>query len=569
MQEAEKRKVDSWVRPELRPTEYRSFGDAYNDDWNKKLSNDWAIGKEQRGNYPYLAWVQKLSDSGWSYLQLLADFMSIGTAPQRWPDLDTTSPVDGRQLTDIEKEHREKERNRRVRRTKICVLDYLPDEVEKTMIFSDTKLKEHLNEPMEDNVQFRLYVAEDLSREVIEALGHKLSVDPDAFRAHIVDGVWYNVRDRWRQPPSLGITNELENWTQLRYVTIRYFDTNEGEYDDNWRFRKARADEQDFNISRRLDIDSSSKSFWDKDKPKAIVGLTRSKATLWLKPEKSENSQRIGVLLLDPTVTTGAPIWRGRRTLWPMPTYGEKLTTSCLPANNFFDDFTFWAGQKNLFPGYGTNHTPKKLVPMQVLVHLAIAEWVTMVEYIKTRINQLDWEINKPEYFTVGSRAVDDALKKLHLWRRLIPLYREMVWETVRHVERLSARTHSKERHPSLMSHYQRDFDYVLTQLTEYQARIERLTGVVTGIISIGDSRRSIQDNHNIGRLTWLATLFIPLSLISSILSMQSYASDISRETFIIYFATSLPLAVVIATGAGLLSMSRRLKKLKKGAKAL
>jgi len=213
-----------------------------------------------------------------------------------------------------------------------------------------------------------------------------------------------------------------------------------------------------------------------------------------------------------------------------------------------------------------------------------------MVDYIKTRLFQLEWEIDRPQYFTVGSQAVDSALEKLHIWRRLVSLYRDMVPETVQNAVRLSERAqevfstqadsphqgdgsepenlpagqaqtavhvHPSEAKLSLMSHYERDFTFILSQLNEYQRRIDRLTAVVTGIISIDDSRRGIKDNHNIGRLTWLATIFIPLSLISGILSMQGDVTQISRKTFTVYFATSLPLAVVIAAGARILSASR------------
>lgn len=40
------------------------------------------------------------------------------------------------------------------------------------------------------SLQLRLFVVEDLSREVIEALGHHLKIDPSFFRDHIIDSQW-------------------------------------------------------------------------------------------------------------------------------------------------------------------------------------------------------------------------------------------------------------------------------------------------------------------------------------------------------------------------------------------
>lgn len=43
------------------------------------------------------------------------------------------------------------------------------------------------------SVKLRLFVVEDLSRDVIESLGSHYDVDPSFFREHLVDNVWYNI----------------------------------------------------------------------------------------------------------------------------------------------------------------------------------------------------------------------------------------------------------------------------------------------------------------------------------------------------------------------------------------
>lgn len=43
-----------------------------------------------------------------------------------------------------------------------------------------------------ESVRTRLFVVEDLSRNVIEALGNHFKIDPSFFREHIVDYAWYN-----------------------------------------------------------------------------------------------------------------------------------------------------------------------------------------------------------------------------------------------------------------------------------------------------------------------------------------------------------------------------------------
>lgn len=93
------------------------------------------------------------------------------------------------------------------------------------------------------------------------------------FRAHIVDYAWYNVRDRWWDPPLLEIVRSQTNWTHFRYISARYFKSKED-------FKEATESAAAFNIFRRPDDDQSNKAWWDS--PEAVVALTRSRATFWV-----------------------------------------------------------------------------------------------------------------------------------------------------------------------------------------------------------------------------------------------------------------------------------------------
>jgi len=243
-----------------------------------------------------------------------------------------------------------------------------------------------------------------------------------------------------------------------------------------------------------------------------------------------------------------------------------------------------------------------------------------MSDYIKTRLCQIDLEIFKPKKFA-ADKHFDHSLEKLNMWRRFIPLYREMVTETLEQVFRFPCHTETffsangtmtQEQlattngtiHGEAMLHgqegpiqltpaplpetiiprtgrdspgtttnpaspqvstparprlgsiaaYKNDFVLVLSYLEEYQKRIDRLTKVVTAAIQIKDSRRGLRDGRNLGRLTGLATFFIPFSLIATTFCMQANVTEISIETVRLYFASSVPLAVATALIAWVLS---------------
>jgi hypothetical protein len=184
-------KSDSWWRPELRANDYDTFGDAYDDDAKyNQLAEQWAVNlyvdaivmfnffADHSGllseDYPYLAWVKRLSESGRTHLKLLADFMSIGAVPQRWKDLNPNPQPDKSSLSGVEISGRVDDRKKRIAKTNVCILDYYADDVRTTKVTSAPDLREILDVGATDSrVQFRLYVVEDLSRDVIEALGQK------------------------------------------------------------------------------------------------------------------------------------------------------------------------------------------------------------------------------------------------------------------------------------------------------------------------------------------------------------------------------------------------------------
>ncbi|KAG8157925.1 hypothetical protein KVR01_012197 [Diaporthe batatas] len=560
---------ERWFDEKLRNKNYNYFGDAYDDSKYHELAREW--NKETQDGQDYLRFVKQASKTQWIHLRLLADFMQIGKMPREWKkDKDLSGPTKDN--------------------IKIRVLEYFADDqnTEVMHCIDTAQCKRHSEtESLEGQIEarttngasFRLYVVEDLSAEVIELLGTKFGIEPDFFRAHIVDYAWYNIRDRWRDNQPLELVRRRRNWWQMRYVAARYFE-NEGDLND-----AATEAKESFNILRRPDNDKS-RGWWDivsgpssSGGPcrSAAVALTRSRATFWLKPNASDKETAIGVLLLDPTVSNGFPLWRGHGNFHPVPwpsAIQDKPSEwpswtspshedSC--KRSFFEDFVYWARRPGL-SALGLEEAPREHIPVLVLLNLVGSEWLIMCEYIKTRLNQIDMETIDPNHLS-DKKLIDTTLEKLHIWRRLIPLYREMVAETLQHFFGLSRSklNMTQSQDPSGQSAttgcpncsqtaaslkmcdikvYEEDYKLVLAHLEEYQSRIDRLTSVVTAVMAVEDTRRAITDARNIGFLTWLATFFIPFGVFSGIFSMQK-REDMSIDTIQLYFAVTLPFVVV------------------------
>ncbi|KAI1485043.1 hypothetical protein F5X96DRAFT_661685 [Biscogniauxia mediterranea] len=565
----------NFINPRLKANTY-DLGDMYDDETLSESRSQW----QEENAKPYQSHVKQLS-AKWPHLRLLLDFMEVGTSPMRWKK---GTPGEDQMIEGVKRSERQKKTKARIIQYDTTNSPTLSDE-----ICSSKALLEELEKTSPDSsVTLKLVVVEDLSRDVIETLGTHLNIEPEFFRAHILDYAWYNVRDFWRNPPNLNVITRHQRWFQLRFARARYFESGEA-------FKSAFNEKQRFNVARRPDDDRSNTSLWDDHNAK--VGLTRSKVSFWMKP-KTEREPAVGVLLLDPTNTEGFPLWRGYRNWTETPEIysreDQRGDNDDPQQSTLFKDFIYWIRRPEIFLSndQGGESSAFKL-PIAVLLHLVCAEWQTISDYVKTRLNQIDWEIAQPGEFIVPSSLsrgtslqqtpIDQTLLKLHVWRRFVPLYREMLSETLIQIFQARPSTsitavHDENNdtspflapprpssylalinHDPTVSAYRTDFELVLSYMEEYQQRIDRLTHVATAAISIQDSRRGIRDNNNIQYLTYLATFFIPMSLVAALLSMQPDVSDLG-DTLKIWAEASLPAAFLILLAIGLSSYHRIVK---------
>jgi len=633
-------------------------GDLYQDELQDRFRDEWGVESPQ----PYLQFVRDLS-AEWPHLQGLADFMEVGTEPVRWRDFFCADP-DSKYTYPESEPQRSRAQQKRLEKTHVSQIAYFSDGTSESVgtytrpvelaeclkqLKRDGKAAAERNAtPSSDEKQptLRLFVVEDLSRTVIEQLGSAFDIDPEFFRAHVFDYVWYNIRDPLWEPPTLHVDAVRRDWYQLRFCRARYFSSRA-------QFNQGQEAANLFNIGRKL-YEDENKAFWDSDgqskmakvlppsdkkgqvdwikglvglggdskkparkkgpdaeiprppaeklvggdenggaapncpakpakpPPKDLdekidgkVGLMRTKATMWKRRWK-EGGCDVGeypkvlfcvstlltplqaVLLLDPTIKEGFPLWRGYRNWGSMPSIRDTadcktpLTASSVPSltrrttppdpdsppsppASFFSDFLFWAQHPDAVLNHTTPDAPVDTpdIPTIALLRLASAEWLTMSQYIKTRLSQIDWEITHPKEFLTQTQ-IDIILNKLHTWRRLVPQYREMITETQTRLFKSPAVPAGRHSRPSLHTYntsdpspldpFRVEFDLVLSQMEEYERRIDRLTTVVTSAISIVDSRR-------VERLTLLAMLFVPLSLVGTLFSMSDDITQIS-DTF-------------------------------------
>lgn len=503
--------------------------------------------------------------------------MQVGTSPLQWKYL-------------ILPENRDELQERRSR-TKVTYIEYRPpQDPHPITIDSADGLRTALAPlicALSETPPLRLFIVEDLSTEIIEQLGSRFDVDPLFWREQIEDNVWHNIRDPWAIAPSLTASSKQRSWFRLRNMRLRYHKTGTS-------FEKGREEVNKWNILRRPDNDNNHwahKDEVDRDEKgeirkdengkeigKAVVSIMRTRTTIWIGKDKKSGDGfgTVGIVLVDPTMKEGKPLWHDRTNWLPTIGLGQKIPSLPSSDKSWYQDIV---RMTTAYP-WSEDQSGHEIGP-QALVHPTLyticAEWLIVCDYVKTRVSQIEWEVELPEVFREKekndtrskSELIADSLKRLHTWRRHIPVFRDMVTEALQQGLPAAARLTSSSvgDEAKAFEDIRPDFDRILDNIKELQDRIDRLTAIVTSEINIEDTKQSIEDNHNLARLTWLATIFIPLSFVSAFFSMNESVSAL-KYTYGWFFLTAIPftglcLAIAQLAGGGKLGQKTMSKEIR------
>ena len=172
------------------------------------------------------------------------------------------------------------------------------------------------------------------------------------------------------------------------------------------------------------------------------------------------------------------------------------------------------------------------------ILSIIAVEWLTVKEYVTTRLTQIEWELEVPDFRGHGEKyGLDASLKWLHPFRRNVPRYRKWVTNILNGI--LSDKNlSSTDPKDEALRDLREDFLVILRDLETLQAQVQDLVRVVTAIISIEEAKRSAEQNKS------LAVVFVPLSFVSSFFSMTSDVASL-RTTFWIFFVVAVPLTLL------------------------
>lgn len=170
-------------------------------------------------------------------------------------------------------------------------------------------------------------------------------------------------------------------------------------------------------------------------------------------------------------------------------------------------------------------------------LRIVAAEWVKYIAVMQHCIKMYEYEGSQ-----LDLEKFNMDLRELQGWRRRSMISQKKIRVVIRHLQ--SHESHDS-KHNASIDRLLDDYMLITEDIEDAGRRLENMLPVVTSLVQIIDARQSFAETANISRLTVLALIFVPLSYVSSLFSMNSENMPGSKR-FWVYFAVAIPVTFVV-----------------------
>lgn len=169
------------------------------------------------------------------------------------------------------------------------------------------------------------------------------------------------------------------------------------------------------------------------------------------------------------------------------------------------------------------------------LLKIVASHWNVLLEFIWAKLSEMERDVGLSQ----GSELarMTQILGNVHMIRRRLSWYYDQVEESLQSFGLPLNGQESEKDGEELLA--------VFARLSSCKEKIESLTPIVMGMLSVHQAEMSMQEAKLVSRLTFIALIFLPLSLVAAMFSMGADFLP-GKPSFWIYFAVSLPLTLVI-----------------------
>jgi hypothetical protein len=415
-------------------------------------------------------------------------------------------------------------------------------ELESLLEVLTTDNRDHDSSTNTRQPQGRILFIGDPDKNVIELLGSQLDIDPIFFASHIHGPT---VTAQSSKPASVILPSETarQNFLSLQYHRALEFGKESA---------ALRRLSSDGNIQRKVMLLPAMRNTRIGLAQQSCSVLITSTKKGWLGKYSSARIDKradcfIGLILVDAPLT---PNYRsseqelclqsesfqgGIEYFIERPSFSDDEVTPPAQTSLMDDLILHWSEKRP--PSFNV-HSPSLLSMTYCPLKIVAAEWVRYVNVLSLCIKHYEYSTGT-ELGTEVLAKLDSDLRDLQAWVRRCMQTVQKLQSVINFVELRATSAENEESYNMLVE----DYKYIISMVRVYGRRLEAMIPFVTSLVQIVDSRESLREASNVRRLTNLALVFVPLSFVTGLFSMND---GVSAHGLVLFFSVAVPFCIVV-----------------------
>ncbi|KAL4878006.1 hypothetical protein BJY04DRAFT_209569 [Aspergillus karnatakaensis] len=405
--------------------------------------------------------------------------------------------------------------------------------------------------PSSGKGQRRILIIEDLRQDVIETLGSAYQIDPVFFASHL----HAPFRQMDNQTPNLALLPSRQR--KQNFVNFQYHRAVElkGNIENEKNLTR------DMNVHRKVAVLLPTE--------KARVAFVQHACSVILIQESKESRGWICIILVDsPIPRDHIPVVYDIKThkdrqsekqagrisaklflngyedfMMPLPRPPDKKSSPWVPRlsrEGILDDLSYYWKRETpeLFDTSRPTLFALSIYPLQIIA----AEWNNYMAAMSQHLKRHEYAVEAFNQRVTELNKLDTELRSLQAWRRRSLASQQKI-ASIKHF--LSLHAAPTEADSEYMAGLQEDYTYLAATLNDLSRRLKNMLPVVTSLVQISDSRRSLAESANVSRLTSLAIVFAPLSFTTGLFSMDTLGGPEGTQ-FWVFFVVAIPITLLV-----------------------
>jgi len=174
-------------------------------------------------------------------------------------------------------------------------------------------------------------------------------------------------------------------------------------------------------------------------------------------------------------------------------------------------------------------------------LRIIAAEWQVYLEVMYHSTKHYEYSSSNHPHALAQLATLSSDLSALQKWARRCMATSHKIQRVIGFLKNRSIDDRDADARDLLIE----DYEYIASTLAEYGHRLDAMVPIVTVMIQIIDSHRSLIETIKISRLSNLALIFVPLQFVSGLFSMNVAAVPGSK-VFWLYFVIAVPMSIIV-----------------------